>query len=277
MEEKLLERYLELDSKGVRPKDAWYIDSPKGREYIKSAIPFVGKNYAQQKLGRKVLLYASAENLVGYGPSIVELVKDSGMTRCRDFFNGSNEFFPNIHIQPINDGGLLVAAYQILKRFVGEWFSEEYEEMSPRDFLECVCCANYGKFSLHSEDGKNVDYGNRAGMDVLEACHEYIRADIEVLKPDIIILPAGIYHAAKQKEFLLDVAEGKDIKFIPIYQINARVVNCVMYPAMMKNKYGTIFTYDMLSENELKWHEGVKRINKDKFLSIYPYISSLNI
>ncbi|MEE1256722.1 MAG: hypothetical protein UHN47_09455 [Lachnospiraceae bacterium] len=281
MEQALLSKYQEIESRGVRPEGAWWTETLEGRRYVKPAIPFVGKNYTRQKLGCKVLLYASAENLSGYGEQIVELTQERGMNRCREAFTNSSDadFFPSVHIQPINDGGLLVAAYQILKKCMGEEFLAVYGEMSPREFLECICCANYGKFTLMQGKGeKNVDCANSKGIDFFESCHEYIKVDIEVLKPDIIIIPSGVYYSARQKELFFDkISSVGNIKIISIYQINAQVVNCTIYPAMMKERYGKIFSEDMLSTNELRWHKGVKRINKEKFLSIYSYINSLNI
>lgn len=279
MEQSLLSEYRGIESRGVRPNGAWWIETTEGRKYVKPAIPFVGKNYVNQKPGCRVLLYASAENLTGH-PQIVKLTEDSGMKRCREAFINSCEtnFYPSVHIQPINDGGLLVAAYQILKKCIGEDFGSLYGEMSPKDFLECICCANYGKFTLKANEERNVDCANSKGIAFLESCHEYIKADIEILNPDIIIIPSGMYYAAKQKQLFFDkVSNISNIKIVPIYQINAQVINCTVYPAMMKKKYGKIFSEDMLSANELEWHKHVKRINNENFLSIYPYIESLNI
>lgn len=273
MEEALLSKYKELEARGVRPEGAWSIGEEEEKKFVKPAIPFIGKNYVSQKPGCRVLLYASAENLTGYD-DYQSLLEECGMKRCRVAFESSckTDFFPSVHIQPITDGGLLVATYQILKNLLGEQFEEIYGEMSPRDFLECICCANYGKFTFKQGEGeRNVDRANSKGADFLEACHEYVKTDVEILEPDIIIIPSGVYYGANQKELFFEKHfSGSGIKVAPIYQINAQVVNCTI-----KRKYAHLFSEDMLLPNELKWHKGIKRIKRDNFLGVYPYIKNV--
>lgn len=275
----LLNKYIEIEAKGIRPQNAWYIEDTNGKQYIKPAVPFVGKNYFSQDKGCRVLLYASAENLTNYGEGINLLATEEGMERCRRSFEDTKntEFFPSVHIQPINDGGLLIAAYQILKKVLGDEFDNKYGKLSPEQFLECICCSNYGKFTLVNESGNtNCDYANSDGIECLGMCHDYLRADIEILQPDIIIIPSGMYYDARQKELFFErYFPSTNITIVPIYQINARVFNCTVYPAMMKNKYKKIFTYEMLSDNELLWHKQAKRINQEKLLGLYAYIDSI--
>ena len=62
--EELEKRYRELHESEKRPPNSWVVTDKDGNEkYIRSAIPFVGKEYFSNANGVKVLLYASAENL----------------------------------------------------------------------------------------------------------------------------------------------------------------------------------------------------------------------
>ena len=281
--EELEKRYRNLHETEERPENAWKVVNVDGEErYVRSAIPFVGKEYFSNPNGYRVLLYASAENLSGYADGIEELSEEYRVHRCRQSFEASvaaGEFFPSVHIQPINDGGLLVVAYQILKRIMGEAFETIYGNMQPAEFLEHICCSNYGKFTLHVGDGKtNYDYAS--DKNVLKYCHEYIKADIDVLKPDIIIMPKSMYEGADQKQELLDPLYP-DILVFPVYQINARVVNCVIHRNLNKNKdlppnykYAEVDT-DLLTKNERLWHENIKKIKQDNFKSIYAYVEDV--
>lgn len=58
----------------------------------------------------------------------------------------------------------------------------------------------------------------------------FIAADLEVLKPDIIILPETIYK--KEKSFLENFETRT--KLIRIYQMNATVINCKITPRFEK-------------------------------------------
>ena len=131
--EELEKRYRNLHETEERPDNAWKVVNVDGEErYVRSAIPFVGKEYFSNPNGYRVLLYASAENLSGYADGIEELSEEYRVHRCRQSFEASvaaGEFFPSVHIQPINDGGLLVVAYQILKRIMGEAFETTYGNM----------------------------------------------------------------------------------------------------------------------------------------------------
>lgn len=72
-------------------------------ELIHCPIPFVGKNYSKEET--KILLYASAENLAGY-TGYLDADEDA-INRHRNSFEWSvtkgDSFFPNVHIQPINE------------------------------------------------------------------------------------------------------------------------------------------------------------------------------
>lgn len=265
--------YASLYENRVFPSNAWYIENSKGeRKYVRSAIPFVGKEYFSNPNGCRVLLYASAENLSGYADGIEELSEEYRVHRCRQSFEASvaaGDFFPSVHIQPINDGGLLVVAYQILKRIMGEAFEKNYGNMQPAEFLEHICCSNYGKFTLHVGDGKtNYDYAGKKR--ILKLCHAYVKADIDVLKPDIIIMPKSMYEGAGQKKsFFEKYFSEEEFKVIPVYQVNSTVVNCHIGSKYIKKNINE------LTENEMLWHKNLKRVSQTNFSSVYSYVDSL--
>lgn len=279
--EELEKRYREFHESENRPPNSWIVTDKEGNEkYVRSAIPFVGKEYFSNANGVKVLLYASAENLCGYEDGIEELAEEYRVQRCRQSFDKSvaaGDFFPSVHIQPINDGGLLVVAYQILKKVMGDSFEAIYGNMTPAEFLEHICCSNYGKFTLHKGDGKtNYDYAG--DKQVLSFCHDYVRADIEILKPDIIIMPKSMYYKAKQKNEFFSEYHGMII--FPIHQINAGVVHRTIHGNVSKDKSMKIPRYqeidwNTLTSNEKLWHEKIKAINKDCFKSVYTYVNSV--
>lgn len=271
--DELEKRYRKLHETAQRPDNAWKAVTADGKErYVRSAIPFIGKEYFSNPKGCRVLLYASAENLSGYVDGIEALTEEYCVHRCRQSFDASvesGEFFPSVHIQPINDGGLLVVAYQILKRVMGKDFETTYGNMQPAEFLEHICCSNYGKFTLHIGDGRtNFDYaGNKK---ILKFCHEYIKADIDVLKPDIIIMPKSMFEGAgQQKHFFDKYYPVRDFRVVPVFQMNSTVVNC-----HISSKYiGK--SANELTANEMLWHKHLKRISKDNFFSVYSYVESL--
>lgn len=265
--------YASLYENRVFPSNAWYIENSKGeRKYVRSAIPFVGKEYFSNPNGCRVLLYASAENLSGYADGIEELSEEYRVHRCRQSFEASvaeGDFFPSVHIQPINDGGLLVVAYQILKRILGDAFEKNYGNMQPAEFLEHICCSNYGKFTLHVGDGKtNYDYAGKKR--ILKLCHAYVKADIDVLKPDIIIMPKSMYEGAGQKKsFFEKYFSAEEFKVIPVYQVNSTVVNCHIGSKYIRKNINE------LTENEMLWHKNLKRVSQTNFSSVYSYVDSL--
>ena len=217
MEKLLLERYGQIFSqKGNTPTWATHkTTSGHSRELIHCPVPFVGKQYDQQKT--KILLYASAENLSGYnskGKTYLDC-DDYAINRHRINFDSSilnpNVFFPNVHIQPINDGCLAIVAFYVYQKLL------RVENISPPEFLERIAFANYCKYTIQSDT--NLDYVSNGNY--LEESRAYIKEDFEILKPDYIIMPKTIYWTDRD---FIDKA-NKTARIIPIYQINARNIN----------------------------------------------------
>ena len=116
--EKLLQEYSGIFSNQENRPDWAIRKKTESNELIHPPIPFVGNNYNSTK----VLLYASAENLMYYLKSNKQnnILDDDKIAinrhrYCFDNFS-ENRFFPYVHIAPIEDGSLLTAISYILKK-----------------------------------------------------------------------------------------------------------------------------------------------------------------
>ena len=234
-------------------------------ELIHCPIPFVGKNYAGQKT--KILLYASAENLTKYDGYLDS--DETAINRHRDFFEWSVEkeksFFPNVHIQPINDGALAIVALYVYMQF------HCVDEITPAEFLERISLANYCKYTLQPEnlDGRHRNQDYAGCGDYLQNSRDYIEADIAILKPDYVIMPKTIYWT--DKEFI-DGIKGK-AKIIPIYQMNARNINLRIkkYPKRAVDDLKGVLPYWYAQLNA----NGINGKIKENFLSVFSYLDSV--
>ena len=230
------------------------------QKLIHCPIPFVGKDYPQQKTN--ILLYASAENLTGYNGYLDD--DQYAIHRHRNFFehsiSNSDTFFPNVHIQPINDGCLPIVALYLYLQF------HTIDEIMPAAFLERISLANYCKYTIQSSS-QNQDYATNKNY--LEHSHEYIKADIEILKPEYIIIPKIIYWT--DQEFI-DQVKG-NAKVIPIYQMNARNINLRIkkYPQKGLAELPLVLGrwYNRLEAN------GIKGKTKENFLSVFSYLDEV--
>lgn len=179
---------------------------------VEPAIPFVGDGY--QTTGHpKVLVYGSAENLNFKFDA-------SGMVHARNrkcymAWRKANErsWFPKIHMTPVSDGTLLTVARYLVDVLSCETFSSD-----PDQFLQQISIGNYGKFSLK---GSNKDYANNPAL--LRLSDDFILADLDILKPQTVILPRTIHDNALAR--LLKTSEHKPDVVVRIYQTNDRVIN----------------------------------------------------
>ncbi len=229
-------------------------------ELVSPTIPFVGKNYANQKT--KILLYASAENLANYKGHI----DDDGLALNRHRWYNDNfqsEYFPWVHIAPISDGSLL-----IVLKYICEQLGIEMPD-TPKEFVESIAFANFGKFSIQVKT-KNIDYAKNKSK--LDCSLPYIKSDLELLQPDIIVMIKTMY---KKERHHIDEMKGK-ARIIGISQINARTVN-----QQIKIKYA------MKNESELSpvicdWYDmkhfhtnGFTNITHKNFLSVFTYLDTI--
>lgn len=233
---------------------------------VSPTIPFVGKNYLAQST--KVLLYASAENLSNYSDPKKGGWLDNdevAINRHRRWYNCSAEkkFFPNVHIAPISDGSLL-----IVLRYICEKLGIDMPT-TPKEFMEAIAFANFGKFSIRTKSS-NIDYPK--DIEKLDCSMPYIKNDLEILKPDIIVMFKTMYSTQRLK---IDAAKG-EAKIIGITQINARTVNTNL------RKY-----YDLKNEEDLSqvirdWYD-IRNFHENKFknrthhnfLSVFTYLDNL--
>ena len=209
------------------------------------------------------MLYASAENLGKYKNAHLDDDRIA-QNRHRYFFENyvGECYFPDVHIAPINNGGLVnIIGYVAMKLYPDFKFKE------PRELLEGVAFANFGKFSIRLENGKkNIDYAGNYNK--LSQSIEYVKADLRILKPEILIIPKTIFQHSEIKKLFKD--EFPDIKIIPIFQIHHFNING-------KNRLGT---YDKKDESLLgvlnEWQEnfcrGIKGKTKENFYRFYTYL-----
>ena len=94
----------------------------------------------------------------------------------------------------------------------------------------------------------------------------YLRADIKILAPEIIILPKTLYDINKKS---FDKVCGNAI-IIPIYQINAGIVNRTIFP----NPKYPHYNIEKLSPTIQTWYDqlkqdGITGKTKENFLSVF--------
>lgn len=238
-------------------------------ELIHCTIPFVGKLYAKEKV--KLLLYASAENLSDYNSGKKDYLDsdDYAINRHRNSFDSSvskpDVFFPDVHIQPVNDGCLAIAALYVYMQF------QRVDWILPADFLERIAFANYCKYTIQPDfkTGKRQNQDYAENQEYLECSHDYIEQDLKILQPDIIIMPKTIYW--RDREFI-DRIKG-DARIIPLYQMNARNINRLIkeYPRTEKQDLNEVL-YEWY--NHLGTH-GITGRTKENFLSVFRYIEDV--
>lgn len=213
---KLLKAYKRAYRKQMKPdnkrlpefKKSFISDDLHPGASVRPAIPVVGKDYpsAGDELPR-VLVYASAENLTWWEkkPKRKSLKWDRGYTN-----DPRQEFFRNVFIEPISNGGLLTVARYLLQKianeplddplFRGAQFSDD-----PRVFVEQIAVANYSKFTLKPEGGTNLDPTKQRIHSEL-----YVKEDLSILSPDILILPHTIYWSSIHKKSAEDKFFGEE-------------------------------------------------------------------
>lgn len=175
------------------------------------SVPHVGNNIIASKV--KCLVYGSAENLTytrNKPNEKINRLNEEQWYRHR-YFRKYDNYFPHAHIQPVKNGSLLIAARYILALLgYDTQFSNE-----PKKFIEEIAVGNFGKYSIDSETNK--DYADK--YKYLKASLEYVSIDLEVIEPDILILPRKIYEfLGIRKVILSSLKQGSRI--VPIYQTN---------------------------------------------------------
>lgn len=198
---------------------------PKWSFEVPPAIPFVGNQFKHAP--KRVLVYASAENL-NHKDQVVNLLSlPDPMLRSRWFLAERRRSDPDstfVHINPIDNSSLLLAARHALHRLDPNL---AFATDKPSSFLDQIAVANPGKFSIdplkiNASRSRNHDYANDPGK--FEEMRRYILADLDVLTPDIVIVPRTIARTLRRLVQPIDVAQGR--KTIEIYQVSPQAINC---------------------------------------------------
>nr|MBC8440199.1 hypothetical protein [Candidatus Desulfobacula maris] len=213
----LLTKYKKIFSE-IAPPD-WAVENRVSGEKICPSIPFVGKNYHLSK--NKVLIYASAENLTYYekDESKNDLLETEIAWNRRRYSIDLNpeSIFPNVHISPVNNGGLLATV-----ALLADWHNLLKMSPDPYEFIENLSIDNLGKYSIKTIGGPNKDYISSLSM--LEHSFPYIGSDLDILKPDYILIPKKAYAVRSVEDLFIRKAPNAII--IPIYQLTSTVINC---------------------------------------------------
>jgi len=258
IEKKLLIDYSEIFSKKEnRPK--WAVKKKNSEEIVFPSIPFVGKNFNKTK----ILLYASAENLGDYNGGWLD-DNDVARNRHRLWFDkySENRFFPDVHIAPMDKGGLVnIIGYVSMKLF------PDFKFDNPKELLEGVAFANFGKFSISVGKGeKNIDYANDCNK--LLKSIEYVKSDLKNLKPTVLIIPETIFKHNRIRKLLS--SEFPEIRIIPIYQIHHFNINgksrLKQYRKKAKSDLGILVDW------QGKFGKGLKGKTNENFYSFYTFL-----
>ena len=260
--EKLLKKYSSLfSSKDNQPH--WAVKKRNTNQIIHPSIPFVGDNYQKTR----TLLYASAENLMYYlkRDNKVEVLDNDEIATNRHrycFKNPSqSEFFPYVHIAPIEDGSLLLVTSYILKRLNISITN------NPFAFAESIAFGNFGKYSISNQD-KNKDYASNYSF--IKYSLPYIETDLSILKPDVLILPKTIFDNEKIKKIIFSVLPN--VIVVPIYQINARNINLRIKPKFPQKPIDEIREF---YEWQKHLSNGITGKTNENFLSVYNYLDEV--
>ncbi|TXI81303.1 MAG: hypothetical protein E6Q44_04755 [Flavobacteriales bacterium] len=220
-----------------------FSEAPSWAFPVAPPIPFVGRSYPEN--GGGVLLYASAENLgytwddanptrVGWELHSSERVNKwpwlgncwSQMLRGRIMLESVGG--TSVHIGPINDGTQLKVArhiVQCLRPLSG------FAEASARDFLEQIAVSNPGKYSIFSRT--NMDYARDVGK--FKEMVPYILADLNALRPEVLIIPGTIYNTLQRTTLKDRLAEVP--KVVLISQVQPRPIRVWRRPLAEKERW----------------------------------------
>ena len=268
MRENLLNAYQKIrDIMGNEP--AWAVhrcDDPT--QLVHGTIPFIGKAYANQEF--RILLYASAENLSGYDGWLDNAsVADD---RHRRWFNqwqtdptDGKKFYPDVHLQPVTDGPLLLAAY-----YIAAHLSPQYgQNLEPAAFMERIAFGNYGKYSI--EGARNKDYARVKGK--LAMSHSYIEQDVSILQPDLIILPRTILNTDYRFISSLQGLTPKPLHFCGIMQLNRRTLSSNI-PNECRKLGMQPKEYSDLNASIFEWSQRVKGARTENLCWLFTHLDA---
>ena len=241
-----------------------YSNAPTWAYDVAPPIPFVGNNYA--KSTHRVLIYASVENLNSLGHA-AQLKEGRPMLRSRSAYAEHRNRIPptlNVHIEPINNGGLLKVAWHILEHLFPSTFARDQF-----GFLEQVAVANPGKFCIKPKDGErkvNADYAKN--WKLFGEQSDYIRCDLRDLAPTVLILPATILGSLLRAGLSDDLKSTRTI--VAIRQVQQRAIfrkighrRPLISDAPLPEGYGA-WTAPSYADAYLRWiQENPQRFNPE--------------
>ena len=177
----------------------------------------------------------------------------------------------------MDDGALAVAVGYIASKIM-----KLNDDITPREFYEKIAFGNYGKYTRETEhqhnlrvgqidsgDNRNKDYASDSKF--LRLSCDFVKADIEALRPDYIIMPKSIYTVERK---YIDSIKG-DAKIVPMYQMNSSVINRIIHgkKAYKEKDLSSVHPairnwYEHLQDN------GIKGNTKKNYCSVFNYIDN---
>lgn len=190
--------------------------APPWAHQFRPTIPVVGGDFGGRRM--RVLVYASAENLTWAKqrselPS--QLWPEFQMIRGR--VDLAMRGGTNVHIHPVDNGSLLKVARHILHRLEPQ---QRFSKRTPNQFLQEIAVANPGKFSVDKEVNKDT----ASNPELLAHSVAYIKADLAVLEPEIVILPATVLSSLRTHGLFPKSTFG-NVRLVPIFQLSPQAIN----------------------------------------------------
>ena len=232
------------------PKWAWPFNPP---------IPLVGRNY---KSGKGLLIYASAENLSWLNNTTVpeRFRTEKAWNRYRVVYeqdgHNSKDFFPDVGIQPVSDGGLFAAGLFVIGKFGLP------QRAKPRTFLETIAVSNWCKFSI-----KPTSQDYIADVKKLTSSLPFVIGELVLLQPAVVLIPKAVW----RHPILQAAMRGASprTQFLPVPQFNSRVVNIHLEKY---DKAGRRLKKQLTGTPLARWMENLRRMNKN---NAWRYIAML--
>ena len=251
-------RLTPLESELVRASQQAKCSPPCWAYQFAPPIPLVGPLYVP---GHGLMVYASAENLTWMHPT-----KQAGSSRGESFHGDTarvrhqhqyqnpelqdRRFFPDVGMAPVNNGGLLCAAWFVLHHCHGTAPS------SPAELLRNIAVANWGKFAVNAD--KNVDYAG--DLRKLRSSVRLVEIELAVLRPKILIMPKTILRHGEVGEAMRGASP--ETRIVGVVQFNATVVNTHLDQpefnagaAELRSRYA--------STPLAAWMSKLRRVNRD--------------
>lgn len=190
--------------------------APLWAHQVQPTIPVVGGGYGVRRM--RVLVYASAENLTWAKRATElppQLLPQFQMFRGR--IDLARRGGTNVHIHPVDNGSLLKVARHILNRLEP---TQRFSKRTPHQFLQEIAVANPGKFSID----KDVNKDTASNPELLTDSVAYIKADLAVLKPEILILPTTVLNSLRTHGLFPKDPSG-NVRLVPIFQLSPQAIN----------------------------------------------------